>query len=144
MFTGVPVSEPPHCKVPGGTFTTNPLQSQLLHDATNHNIVFKRFVPTGSNIATIRTESDGTGTCSVEGNQIPRGAFCGGWENQTGVDAVNQPLTARLATEETIGNVEDSCELILAGNPAHLTGTVNTELTGVNAGKEWGAKGKMN
>ena len=142
VFTGVTVSNPPHCIIPGGTVTTNPLKSQLIHDSSNHNIVFDRFEPTGTNFATVKIESEAPFTCAIAGSRIAKGFFCAKAENETGVDAVNQPLTSSLATEETIGNSEDSCGLIFAGNPAHLTGTVNNELTGVNAGKEWGAKEK--
>jgi hypothetical protein len=145
VFTGVTVSEPANCTVAGGTVTTNPLQSKLIHDAaeTKHEIVYDRFTPTGTNFASVKIEG---ASCSVAGTRIAKGAFCGKAENKTGVDAVNQPITSSLQTEETIESAgktgEESCKLEFAGNIAHLTGTINNELAGANAGFTFGAAEK--
>jgi len=142
ILTGVTVSEPAHCKVAGGSVTSNPVQIQALTDKANTKIRFNRVTPTGANLATTKIESDGTGACSIEGNRVTKGAICSKAENEAGIMAVNQPVTHSLAVDETVGNTEDSCELIFAGNPAHLTGTVSYELAGANVGQKWGAKEK--
>jgi len=140
VFTGVTVTEPAHCKVSGGAVTTNPLKSQLLMDKAKTGITFDRFIPTGTNFATVKIESDGTGTCGIAGSRVAKGAACGQAANETGTFATNQKLSFSATVDATAGNTEDSCELLFAGNPAHLTGTVNNELAGANAGKSFGAK----
>jgi hypothetical protein len=140
-FTGVTVSEPPNCAVEGGTVTTNELVSELYMDSTLPAITFDKFEPkTGAagNFATVKVINKEKGVnCSVAGNRIAKGVAWGEAENHTGVEAVNQPLTFSLPGEETAGG---SGALVFAGNPAHLTGTVNNELAGASAGLEWGAE----
>jgi hypothetical protein len=133
-FTGVTVAEPSGCAVEGGSVTTNPLEAKLLLDSANEEIAFERFVPTGTNFATVKITG---ASCAVAGSRIAKGAACGQAENKTGVEAVTQPLTFGTSVETTAGNTGDSCELIFASNPAHLKGKVVNTLT---TSEKWGAK----
>jgi hypothetical protein len=133
-FTGVTVVEPSGCEVKGGSVTTNPLEAKLLLDSASEEVVFTRFTATGTNLA--KVEIIGA-SCPVAGTRIAKGAVCGQAENKTGVEAVTQVLTFGTSVETTAGNTGDSCELIFASNPAHLTGKVANTLT---TGEKWGAK----
>jgi hypothetical protein len=139
-FTGVTVSEPARCAVEGGTILTNPLKSEVYHDVANPAIIFKKFEPTTGptgTVATVKIVNSEGNLCPLAGNRVVKGSVFGEFELHTGVEAVNQPLTFSLAVDETAGST-----LSFAGNPAHVTGTVNTELAGANAGKVWGSKPK--
>jgi hypothetical protein len=133
-FTGVTVSTPPNCAVKGGTVTTNPLKSELYMDSADNTVTFDEFKPTGTSFATVPVVSvpEGSGTCSVEGERIAKGFTYGQAVNKTGVEAVKQHLTFGTSVETTAGN-----GLTFAGNPAHLKGTVNNELT---SGLKYGSK----
>ena len=73
------------------------------------------------------------------GRAVPSARFMGGREFEllTNVFAVNQPLTFSEAVDATAAG---GSTLTLGDNPARLTGTLNTELAGVNAGKKWGVE----
>jgi hypothetical protein len=133
-FTGVTVSSPLNCAVAGGSVLTNPLKSELYMDSTDNTVTFDRFEPTGTSFATVIIESvpPGSGKCAIEGSRIIKGFVYGQAANKTGTEAVKQHLTFGTSVETTAGN-----GLVFAGNPAHLTGTVNNELT---SGFKYGSK----
>ena len=130
-FTNVTVSEPANCEVENGTILTNPLKSEVFHHSEKPEIIFKKFEPTpGFNFANIRIVGP---NCPIAGVFPLKGFVYGEFELRTKVFAVNQPLTFSEPVDVTAGSA-----LTLGANPAHLTGTLNTELAGVNAGKKWG------
>jgi hypothetical protein len=125
-FTGITVSKPAGCKLNGeangsAKLTTESLTIDVqMHavsgvETSKPVVVFK---PVGEKFATIKL----TG-CAAEGSYKVTGSTLGEASNNTGVSAVNQPLTFNTTTNE-------AGSLILAGNPATITGEANNELTG--------------
>jgi len=146
-LTGVTVSEPANCAVEGGTITTNALKSELYMDRAQEKITFDEFEPKagpGANLATIKIVNKEGKACAVAGNRLLKGAFFGtaefgGFFTATGEERIDQPLEFSSFVELT---TESTASLTLAGNAAHLTGTVHTKLAGANVGKKWGAEEK--
>ena len=128
-FTGVSVTKPTGCTT-SSTITTNPLKSEIFTDVAEPKIAFDKFEPTGTTFASVTISG-----CSVAGTYAVKGSAFGQFVNLTGVSAVNQPLTFSSGIETTAGGT-----LKFAGNTASLTGRVNNELSGANAGKEFSAK----
>jgi hypothetical protein len=132
-FTNVTVSEPANCEVENGTIITSPLKSEVFHHSEKAEVILKKFEPTpGFNFATIKFVGP---KCPIAGARVMKGFVYGEFELRTDVFAVNQPLTFSEAVDVTAGSA-----LTLGGNPAHLTGTLNTELASVDAGKKWGVE----
>jgi len=125
-FGGITVNKPSGCKLNGqtngsATLTTESLTIDVqMHDVGEVEtpipvVVFK---PVGEKFATIKL----TG-CAAEGSYKVTGSSVGEASNNTGVSAVNQPLTFNTTTNE-------AGSLTLAGNPATITGQANNELVG--------------
>jgi hypothetical protein len=144
-FTGVKVVKPENCTV-ASTLITNPLKSEIyMHEVGGGKVnrVFDRFEPTGANFITIVIGSKAPFTCAIAGNRIVKGFVYGQsvegehpnvFEKQTTeplTETVVQSLLFSKAIDETAGSA-----LTFGGNPAHLTGRVENQLT---TGQKWGA-----
>jgi hypothetical protein len=138
-FTGVTVVKPEHCTV-ATTITTNPLKSEVYMHESGINKVFDRFEPTGANFATVVVGSQSGFTCAIAGNRIVKGFVYGqSVEGETTEKPTTTPATETAVQSLTFSSAIDTTAgsaLTFAGNPAHLTGRVNNELT---TGEKWGA-----
>ncbi len=119
-FTGVSVDEPPNCVVDTGTVTTNNLSSSLAMDTSESAITFDRFETTATNLAVVPLRGK---ECVLAGNRPITGHVYAKASNLTGETSATQPFEFSPVIDATAGS-----ELKLAGNAAHLTGTINTTL----------------
>jgi hypothetical protein len=140
-FSGITVNKPAGCKLNGEANGSAKLTTEKLTinvQMTHHDervtepkgtvkstsaIVTEpaptvTFTPEGEKFATIKL----TG-CAAEGSYKVTGSSLGESLNLTGVSATNQKLAFNTMTNE-------GSSLILAGNPATITGTANNEIGG--------------
>ncbi len=131
VLTGVTVTGVPNCSVREEKFQTNSVELQLFMDSAEPTIAFEKFAPGEglSNFGVLHIEG---ASCPIAGNRPLSGYFFGEMANQTGVSAVVQPLEFSSAVDETAESA-----LVLAGNPAHLSGRV---LTALNSFEEFGVE----
>jgi hypothetical protein len=137
-FTGVKVVKPTGCSV-ATELTTNPLTDKLIMDKTaGSTSTFDEFFTDKKKegekeVEVPFIEITLTGTCAIAGTPFPVKGTVTGLTNNTGVSAVNQPLTFSAANQTTGGG-----SLVLGKGAATLTGSATNTLSGVNAGKPWG------
>jgi hypothetical protein len=134
-YTGVTVVEPTVCTVHtagvagDGTIITKPLKihGDWMDTNTENKHAFLQFIPkTGSVFASL--EFTGT-NCPIAGPDNVTGTVFGESTNNTGVQAVTQPLKFSAAVQSTTG-----ASLKLGVNAATLTGTATFEAMGESFG----------
>lgn len=125
-FTGVTVVEPSGCAVSGEAVETESLKATLYKDtgSPENKKAFEKFEPAvaGGNFATVTI----TGTCAAAGSRIVKGSTFGESVNPTSTPALRQSIVFSTGVETTSASTET---LKLAGNPAHLSGTVTNWLS---------------
>ncbi len=136
QFTGVTIDGEigTVCSVENNTVTTNRLESELVMHAEDPEVVFDKFVPAEERVNFAVLHIVGA-SCPIAGNRAIRGNASGQAAYPTGTPALTQSLTFSAAVEATAGS-----NLRIAGNPAHLIGTVVNALSGANAGEEFWAE----
>jgi hypothetical protein len=131
-LTGGSVDEPKGCSVPA-ELVTNTLKGEIKMDPSGGEATFLKLAPE-SGETLVEIEFTG-GTCALAGVKVPlKGTLTGRWNN-TGVSAVEQPITFSAAEQTTGGGV-----LKLGKEAATFTTKVVTKLSGANAGKKWSVK----
>jgi hypothetical protein len=123
----VTVVNPPGCAVHtagvagNGTILTKPLKIHadwMDTNAANQHAFLSIFPTTGAVFASLGFTNNPPGFCPIAGAVNVTGSLFGEAENNTGVQAVAQPVVFSAAVQATTG-----AALKLAGNPATLTGT---------------------
>ena len=124
-FNGVTVVNPAGCVVHtagvagNGTILTKPLKIHadwMDTNAANQHAFLSIFPTTGAVFASLQFTDNPV--CPIAGAFNVTGSLFGESENNTGVQAVAQPVVFSAAVQTTTG-----AALKLAGNPATLTGT---------------------
>lgn len=144
-FTGVKVVKPANCSVAGGELTTNQLTGEVIMDPNvGSNVVYDKFFPEfGSKFVTIEflgalcplAESSAAVEGTVCGESVHTNASGTGYElNNTGTLTKVQTLLFGEAQQITGG-----CFLRFGVIAAQLSGAIDYELSGANAGKPFGA-----
>jgi hypothetical protein len=125
-FTGVKVVKPAHCTVPGGTLSTVSLSGTVeMKTVAGSTNTFQKFYPlSATTIGTVHLDG---GECTLAGLDAPLKGFFYGEVNETGGQAVAQPVKFNTASNSISG-------LTISGNAATLTGTASAE---VISGKIW-------
>ena len=150
-FTGVKVVKPTNCEVPGGELTTKQLTAEVIMDPTaGSTVMFTRLFPETAATGVITVEFAGVKCPLAEDSATVKGAACGeavhtnaggtGYEANL-TDGI-KPVTILLlgSAQQTTGNsTAKPCALTFGTVAAQLTGAVDFELAGTNAGKSYGA-----
>jgi hypothetical protein len=132
-FTGVKVTEPAHCKVPGGSIKTNLLEVSADYMIGTANYI--KFAPeTGSIFTQIQIETDGTGSCTVSGKYNVTGVDFVKSVNATKTFVAKQEVTASQAINVEASGLTEP--LKFEGHKAELSGTAAFEAEGKLFGTE--------
>ena len=127
-FSGISVDEPTGCSV-ASPIRTNALVDEVIMNPSGGEATFDKFTPAeGTTFVTIKI----TG-CAAAGSYPLKGSFTGR-TNNTGVAAVEQPITFNAAEQATGGGI-----LTWGPQPANLTGKALSSLSGANAGNTFNA-----
>jgi hypothetical protein len=133
LTLGVIVTDPPHCKVPGGSVKTNLLEVTAGWMIGTGDYI--KFAPeTGSIIAQVTIESDGTGSCTVSGKYNLTGVIFVKGKNATKTFVAKQEVTASQAINEEASGLTEP--LKFEGHKAELSGTAAFEAEGKLFGTE--------
>jgi hypothetical protein len=150
-LTSVQVVKPAHCEVGGPTheITTTALTDEVIMDPTaGSTVVFDRFFPETPANGIMHFSFEGPECALTESIATVKGSFCGesvhtnatGFApNTTGTLTITQTLLFGPAQQTTGHSTAKPCAATVGSSTAQLSGAVDFELSGANAGKPSGA-----
>jgi hypothetical protein len=150
-MTGVKVVKPSNCSVPGGELTTSPFTGEVIMDPTaGSTVMFTRLFPEKAETGFNTVEFSGALCPLAEDSATLKGSVCGeavhtnaggtGYESNL-TDGI-KPVTILLvgsAQQATGDSTAKPCAMTFNGAAAQMTGAIDFELAGTNAGKGYGA-----